>query len=112
MTTLLTNLNGLPGPTRRLPLASFPPLPRPAREDALEQLKTRLLVRTMATAADPTESLLAQRAAYEAASLAWSLPYPLLVFPALFEEKLQAARRVQAFQATVRRRSLEVAFSE
>jgi hypothetical protein len=112
MTTLLKNLNGLPGPTRHWPLAPTPATPRPTRADALEQLKLLLLARTLATANDPTESLLARRAANEAASLAWALPYPLLVFPGLFEEKLQAARRIQAFQEIVRRRSLELAFAE
>jgi len=112
MTTLLKNLNGLPGPTRHLPPTPAPRLPRPTREDALEQLKTRLLARALAAASDPNESLLARRAANEAASLAWALPYPLLVFPGLFEEKLGAAHRVQAFQEIVRRRSLEHAFAE
>jgi hypothetical protein len=112
MTKMLNNLNGLPGPARRLPPAGAPGRPRPTREDALEQLKTRLLARALAAANDPNESLLARRAANEAASLAWALPYPLLVFPGLFEEKLRAARRVQAFQEIVRRRSLELAFSE
>jgi hypothetical protein len=112
MTKLTTNLNGLPGPTRRLPLSEVPAFLRPTREDALEQLKSRLLTRTLAQASHPAESLLARRAANEAASLAWALPYPLLVFPGLFEEKLQAARRRQAFQEIVRRRSLELSFAE
>lgn len=112
MTTTLKNLNGLPGPTRRLPLNASDTAPRPTREDALEGLKRRLLARALAAANDPNESLLARRAANEAASLAWALPYPLLVFPGLFEEKLRLAQRSQAFQATVRRRSLELAFAE
>lgn len=112
MTKALTNLNGLPGPTRRLPVNEAPAFPRPAREDALEQLKTRLLAHALALSNDPMQSLLARRAANEAASLAWALPYPLLVFPGLFEEKFGAARRAQAFQEMVRRRSLEFAFAE
>ena len=112
MKILLKNLNGLPGPTRALPSAPAAPRPRPTRLDSLEQLKLQLLARALQSTTDPIENLLARRAANEATSLAWTSPYPLLVFPALFEEKLREARRMQAFQETVRRRSRELAFAE
>lgn len=112
MNRTLQNLNGLPGPNRWLSLNEAPGRPRPNRGDALEQLKLRLLMRALAQAGNPAESVLARRAANEAASLAWTMPYPLLTFPALFEEKLTEARRNQAFQEIVRRRSLEWSFAE
>jgi hypothetical protein len=44
-------------------------------------------------------------AAEEASVLAWSTPYPLLVFPVLLEEKLAAARTYCRVQARIQRRS-------
>ena len=44
-------------------------------------------------------------AAEEASVLAWSTPYPLLVFPVLLEEKLAAARTYCRVQARIHRRS-------
>jgi len=42
-------------------------------------------------------------AAQEAASLAWLTPFPLLVLPALFEEKISAARQHWLKQQKIRR---------
>ena len=41
-------------------------------------------------------------------SLAWVTVYPLLVFPALFEEKVRITRRQVARQQVVRERSREL----
>ena len=46
-----------------------------------------------------------RRAANDAAALAWVTAYPLLVFPALLEEKVRAALRQYGRQAGIRRRS-------
>ena len=47
------------------------------------------------------------RAANDAAALAWTTPYPLLLFPVLLEEKA-AAGRIQALrQKGIRQRSRE-----
>ena len=49
-----------------------------------------------------------RRAANEAAALAWETVIPLLVFPVLFEEKIEAALRHAARQACIRESSLEL----
>ena len=45
-----------------------------------------------------------RRAANEAAALAWLTPFPLLVLPALLDEKAEAARRQAERQQTVTKR--------
>lgn len=50
-------------------------------------LKTRLLRQQIHSHSDPFLAGWLKAAAEEAASLAWLTQYPLLVFPALFEEK-------------------------
>jgi hypothetical protein len=49
-----------------------------------------------------------RRAANDAAALAWTTNVPLLVFPALFEEKAQLAFRQAARQECIRERSREL----
>jgi hypothetical protein len=49
-----------------------------------------------------------RRAANDAAALAWDTLYPLLVFPVLFEEKIEAALRHATRQACIRERSREL----
>jgi hypothetical protein len=46
---------------------------------------------------------LLRQAANDAAAVAWTAPYPLLVLPELFREKVAAARRYGAKQASLRR---------
>ncbi|PWU14834.1 MAG: hypothetical protein C5B50_16495 [Verrucomicrobia bacterium] len=73
-------------------VASF----RAAQEARLELLKKHLLREQLRATADAAANRSVRVAAAEAAALAWVTPYPLLVFPLLFEEKAQAARfRVQ-----------------
>jgi len=79
---------------------------RGAPEAALERLKTRLLSEALALNTDPDFDGALRRAANEAAGLAWSTWYPLLVFPALFEEKAQTAARQAVRQAELREESL------
>jgi|SRR5437899_9115388 len=45
------------------------------------------------------------RAADEAASIAWATPYPLLVLPVLLEEKIEDARRKVELQKAIYERS-------
>jgi len=86
-----------------VPAAPF----RAIQETGLERLKNRLL-REFLYEARPGANVYVRRAANEAAALAWVTPYPLLVFPALFEEKAGAALLQVERQKDVRRRSLEL----
>jgi len=82
------------------------PVPfRGALERELEQLKERLVQPLLGAAADPAQRAGVRRAANEAAGLAWITPFPLLVFPVLLEEKVCAARRQEARQEQIRRRT-------
>ena len=89
------------GPETRFKLRPAPPAPfRATRETEFERLKTRLLAEQLA-GAPPELNVPLRRAANEAAALAWVTFYPLLVFPALFEEKIAAAIRQAARQARI-----------
>ena len=80
------------GPETRFEVRPAPPAPfRAVQENRFEQLKTTLVRDRLAGLGTPELSAQVRRAANEAAALAWITPYPLLVFPALFEEKTQAA---------------------
>lgn len=74
---------------------------RAADENEFERLKSRLLGSRLREAGTRWEATL-RDAAGEAAALAWTTPVPLLVFPALFEEKAAAA----VFQARRQERIL------
>ena len=87
------------GPETRFELRPGPPAPfRATRETEFERLKTRLLAEQL-DGALPEFNAPLRRAANEAAALAWVTFYPLLVFPALFEEKATAAVRQAERQA-------------
>jgi hypothetical protein len=60
-------------------------------EARFEQLKSRLLLEKLEELETPELNSRLRRAANEAAALAWVTPYPLLVFPWLFEERAEAA---------------------
>ena len=77
-------------------------------EDELERLKERLLAAELARTTRLETNVLLRRAANEAVSLVWLTPYPLLLLPALFAEKAQAARRHAGRQALIRERSSEL----
>jgi hypothetical protein len=82
------------------------PVPfRAAQTTALEDLKERLLRGLLEAVADPDQNALLRRAANEAAALVWLSPFPMLLFPALLEEKAQAALRQRRRQAQIHRRS-------
>jgi hypothetical protein len=103
-------------PETRFEISPLAPVPvRGAAETELEQLKARLLRPLLAPVEEPELNTALQRAANEAASVAWFTPFPLLVFPTLLEEKAAKARRQQARQRQIRERSqglLEEAISE
>lgn len=94
------------GPVARFEIGPISPVPfRGALENELDALKTRLLREELARAEEPALNPALRRAANEAASLAWFTPFPLLVFPVLLEEKAEIARRQEARQRQIRRRS-------
>jgi hypothetical protein len=74
----------------RFELRPKPTIPfRAFQEKAFERLKNRLLAQELTEA--PQLNVPLQRAANDAAALAWATVFPLLVFPVLFEEKTDAA---------------------
>jgi hypothetical protein len=93
----------------RFALRPQPPAPfRATLDTEFERLKTRLLARELAQAPAPELNTPVRRAANEAAALAWVTLYPLLVFPALFEEKIATALRQAERQARIFERSREL----
>ena len=72
---------------RPAPPASF----RVTQETEFERLKSRLLTESLLATQRPDLNAAIRRAANEAAALSWVTFYPLLLFPALFEEKLRRA---------------------
>ena len=74
----------------------------------LERLKHRLLREKLADETNGELTVPLRRAANEAAALAWVTTHPLLVFPALFEEKARITRRQFERQLVVRARSREL----
>ncbi len=106
-----TNYKRVPtrfGPETRFEVrpASLAPF-RATQETELERLKNRLLLKTLKTK-DWRFNAHVRRAANEAAALAWVTPYPLLVFPELFDERVEAALFHARRQDEVRRRSREL----
>jgi len=85
---------------RPAPAAPF----RGTQETALERLKARLLERLLDSAEAPLYGPF-RRAANDAAALAWTTSYPLLVFPELLAEKAREARARDEHQRTVLARS-------
>ena len=74
----------------RFELRPKPTIPfRAFQEKAFERLKNRLLARQLTEA--PELNIPLRRAANDAAALAWATVFPLLVFPVLFEEKVETA---------------------
>jgi hypothetical protein len=78
---------------------------RAAENTELEKLKDRLLRGLLEKTGDPEENTALRRAANDAAALAWASRYPLLVFPALLEEKARTALAQNQRQVRIRERS-------
>jgi len=86
--------------------SSEPPAPyRRTEENELDRLKNRLLRQELARATGANAVVTLRRAANEAASLAWLEPFPMLVFPELFAEKLTRAWTSLERQRDIRTRS-------
>src|SRR5690349_3547743 len=68
-----------------------------------ERLKDQLLREQLSKETRVEFLTLLRQAANDAAAVAWTAPYPLLVLPELFREKVAAARRYGAKQASLRR---------
>ena len=77
-------------------------LSRRRQEKQLEALKEVLLAQLTQPGADPNLLKALQRAATDAAALAWLTPCPALFFPLLFEEKVRAARQYLHRQRRIR----------
>ena len=92
-----------PRPKQRFTLASDEfPSPATAHGTELERLKERLLQELLPEASHrPDLSSAYRRAAYDAVSLAWVTPFPLLALPLLFEEKVAEARSQAERQRTI-----------
>ena len=84
-----------------LPTATF----RAAQEDELEKLKETLLTQALNYAAEGAYYAPLRRAANDAAALAWTTPFPLLVLPALFEELAAKAKTHTQQQGAIMKRS-------
>jgi hypothetical protein len=96
-------------PETRFEVRPAPPAPfRATRETELDRLKNRLLLQVLDNLTESGFNGYVRRAANEAAALAWVTPYPLLMFPGLFEEKTKAALFQARRQESVRQRSLEL----
>jgi len=68
-----------------------PVAPAPFRailENEFDRLKNQLLAEKLYLASQAELYAPLRRAANEAAALAWTSPFPLLLFPGLFEEKV------------------------
>ncbi len=97
------------GPETRFEVRPNRPAPFRAREEAeLERLKERLLAERVEEREEPRFESYLRGAASEAAALAWVSRYPLLVFPALFDEKANAALLRAERQELIRQRSREL----
>ena len=97
------------GPETGFEVKPVPPaLLRVRQEVELERLKARLLAERLGRRWDAQIGGQLRRAASDAAALAWATQYPLLVFPALFEEQAEAALLRVERQEQVRQRSREL----
>ena len=97
------------GPDTRFEIRPAPPSPfRVAQESRFELLKGQLLAERLGEIWGARSVSQVRRAANEAAALAWVTPYPLLVFPVLFEEKTEEALLLVDRQQRVRERTREL----
>jgi hypothetical protein len=106
------NRNKVPttfGPETRFEVKPVPPVPfRAVLESEFERLNARLLRERLTDRATARLGSELRRAANEAAGLAWATAFPLLFFPALFEEKVRAAMLRMARQEAIRTETREL----
>ena len=86
---------------RPVPAAPF----RGTLETELDVLKARLLLELLKGTPDAELYPRLRRAANDAAAVAWTTQFPLLLFPELLEEKAQQARQTHNHQQSVLARS-------
>ncbi len=91
---------------------SFEPLGFDPQRRAFENLKSRLLEPVLDRTADPALHRQLQLAANEAAAVAFTTPFPLLVLPVLLQEKADEVHRHAARQEQVERASPRLAAAE
>ena len=93
-------------PPTRFEVIPVPAAPfRGTQETKLERLKARLLLELLTQTGDAELGAPLRRAANDAAAVAWTTSFPLLVFPALLEEKAAQARQRYEHQQAVLSRS-------
>ena len=80
---------------------------RGTQERELERLKARLLGPWLNSTEERLDALY-RRAANEAAAVAWTTCFPLLVFPELLEEKVRETRARDEYQQAVLARSRRI----
>ena len=91
------------GPETRFEVNPAPAAPfRAVLEDEFERLNTRLLRERLADHNTARLGGELRRAANEAAGLAWATAFPLLFFPALFDEKVRTALKRTLRQEMIR----------
>jgi len=91
------------GPETRFEVNPAPAAPfRAVLENEFERLNAKLLRERLADARTARLGGELRRAANEAAGLAWATAFPLLFFPALFEEKVRVAEKRVARQEMIR----------
>jgi hypothetical protein len=78
---------------------------RRALDTELDRLKNRLVNAVVEAGDEPALRRRLRQAANEAATMAWLTPYPLLVLPALVEEKAWEVRLHAQRQQEIRARS-------
>jgi hypothetical protein len=81
---------------------------RAVQESEFERLKAEMLREKLKELWEPEFNSVLRGVANEAAALAWVTPYPLLVFPGLFEEKTAAAMAHADRQDWIFQRSREL----
>lgn len=106
------NQNRVPttfGPETRFAVNPVPAAPfRAVQEDEFERLNARLLRERLTDRNTARLGGELRRAANEAAGLAWATAFPLLFFPALFDEKVRAAAQRVARQEMIRAETREL----
>ena len=95
-------------PGNRFEVTPAPAAPfRGTQETELERLKAKLLG-SLLRGAEASLLPAYRRAANDAAAVAWTTSFPLLVFPELLEEKAREARQRQQHQQGVLARSRRI----
>lgn len=109
MSSKVRNVPTIFGPETRFDVTPAPPATfRVLQESRFELLKNGLLREKLDELWEPEFNTTLRRAANEAAAVAWTTAYPLLVYPTLFEEKTQAALTHAERQNAILQRSREL----